>query len=161
MSASLGDLNDAVIGSLRESGKLQKITAEIRAEIFKILTSDKPDNDDIPLCKENFIINELIREYLEFNGYTNTLSVFMGETGQPEEPMDRDFLAHSLDVLPHNQIPILYSMTSKGGSMNQSIISKDKPSSKQTQKVAPVKVPPLYGDSDSSESDGFFEIKGK
>lgn len=28
-------------------------------------------------CNENLIINELIREYLIFNGYRDTLSVFL------------------------------------------------------------------------------------
>ena len=29
-----------------------------------------------PISKENRLINELIREYLEYNGYQNSLSVF-------------------------------------------------------------------------------------
>lgn len=35
--------------------------------------------------RENAVINELIREYLEFNGYHHTLSVFLPESGHPEE----------------------------------------------------------------------------
>lgn len=57
-------------------------------------------------CNENLIINELIREYLIYNGYTDTLSVFLPETGQPQtRPFDRDFLLQQLGVseTPHTE----------------------------------------------------------
>ena len=50
---------------------------------------------------ENLILNELIREYLEYNGYLNTLSVFHPETGQPTTPtgrISREVLVHELGV---------------------------------------------------------------
>lgn len=31
----------------------------------------------VPLSRDNLVINELIREYLLFNGYRNTLSVLL------------------------------------------------------------------------------------
>lgn len=50
-------------------------------------------------CNENLIINELIREYLIYNGYRDTLSVFVPETGQPRtRPFDRDFLVQQLGM---------------------------------------------------------------
>lgn len=49
------------------------------------------------LSSENLIINELIREYLHYNGYRETLSVMLPEAGQPEvRPFDRSFLAQHL-----------------------------------------------------------------
>ena len=110
--SSITELHDAVLSSLKKSGKLDPLTAQIRAEIFHMLTKDQPQTESIPLCRENFIINELIREYLQFNGYSNSLSVFLRETGQPDDPMNRQFLAQSLNIIPHSQIPLLYSMTS-------------------------------------------------
>jgi|TARA_B110000208_G_scaffold145130_1_gene175113 lisH domain-containing protein FOPNL len=45
------------------------------------------------------LINELIRDYLEFNNYHQTLSVFLPETGQPAvRPFDRATLASELQV---------------------------------------------------------------
>jgi lisH domain-containing protein FOPNL len=41
------------------------------------------------LSNTNLVLNELIREYLEFNNYKHTQSVFIPETGQPEEAFDR------------------------------------------------------------------------
>jgi hypothetical protein len=39
------------------------------------------------------ILNELIREYLIYHGYRDTLSVFLPESGQPAvRPFDRTFL---------------------------------------------------------------------
>ena len=40
--------------------------------LFDIQSEDKPS-----LSNENMLINELIREYLEFNKYKYTLSVLM------------------------------------------------------------------------------------
>jgi FOP N terminal dimerisation domain len=48
---------------------------------------------------ENLLINELIREYLIYNGYRDTLSVFIPETGQPQQrPFDRTFLSQQLRI---------------------------------------------------------------
>lgn len=157
MSVSLGDLNDAVVASLRESGKLGQITAQIRAEIYRILSEDQKNHDQIPLCKENFIINELIREYMQFNGYSNSLSVFLHETGQPKDPMNREFLAHSLEIIPNKSVPLLYSLADPNGrkSTNDDPTQENaetKPA--ETGKIAPK---PLYDD--DSDNEGFFEIK--
>ena len=50
------------------------------------------------LSHENVLINELIRDYLEFNHYKHTLSVLLPETGQPVQRMDRGYLAEQLGV---------------------------------------------------------------
>ena len=70
----------------------------MRNEIFHAMG----DSEDVQprLSNENLLINELIREYLEFNNYKHTLSVFLPETGQPAEPMRRQFLSHQTH-LPH------------------------------------------------------------
>jgi lisH domain-containing protein FOPNL len=66
----------AVKENLRKSGKLNKVKAELRAEIAKLLepasTSNKPE---IP--SDILIINELIREFLIWNGYHYTNSVLV------------------------------------------------------------------------------------
>lgn len=92
------------------------------------------------LSNENLVINELIREYMEFNGYKHSLSVFMpgarraaapasnnnprrahrgcflcrAETGQPvERAFSRPFLAEQLHVAEDEttrRVPLLYSI---------------------------------------------------
>ena len=50
--------------------------------------------------REVFLINELIREYLEFQGYSHTLSVFLPESAQPAHRCDSSLLARELGVPP-------------------------------------------------------------
>ena len=57
---------------------LGQIKARIRAEVFNSL-DDKTDSKP-PLSNENMVINELIREYLEFNKYKYTSSVMSAGT---------------------------------------------------------------------------------
>lgn len=159
MTTTLGDLSDAVVASLKDSGKLGKITAEIRAEIYKILSNDDKLKEKIPVCKENFVINELIREYLQYNGYTNSLSVFINETGQPEEPMNRDFLSHSLEVTPHKHIPILYTITNPNTKNIPPKSAFMKDDDKPVKRAISPSRPPLYN-GNNSDSEGFFEIRG-
>ncbi|KDO18979.1 hypothetical protein SPRG_14816 [Saprolegnia parasitica CBS 223.65] len=108
---SLGDLKDALKETLEARGSLGPIKARLRAEIFQALDEGgvKPK-----LSNENLIINELIREYLEYNGYRHTLSVFLPESGQPlERPFQRRFLAHELHIAEdprYNQIPLVYGI---------------------------------------------------
>ena len=46
-----------------------------------------------------------IREYLAFNGYEHSLSVFLSETAQPETPvMDREFLKSELGIAESGNI---------------------------------------------------------
>ena len=86
--------------SLENSGKLEQLRAKVRAGIFDALERpqasiegvhghylswSKPHNPEtslfqetaVPLSRDNLVINELIREYLLFNGYRNTLSVLL------------------------------------------------------------------------------------
>ena len=106
-------MNDSVMAALKESGKLGKISSEVRAEVSLLLSRDTEKPSSIPLCRENLIINELIREYLLMNGFKNTLSVFVPETGEPIDPIDRNFLAHSLNIAPRETSPLLNSLIRK------------------------------------------------
>ncbi len=92
----------AVTDSLENSGTLQQLRAQVRAGIYDALESPQvllyvcssqpianvPCSDThlpglrvqeaaLPLSRDNLVINELLREYLLFNGYRNTLSVLL------------------------------------------------------------------------------------
>lgn len=65
---------------------------DMRATLLKFATSQQ-----IPGPTQ--MINELIREYLDFNGYRDTMSVMLPETGQPVVPaFSRSFLARRLHL---------------------------------------------------------------
>ena len=64
--------------TLENRGVLGQIKARIRAEVFNSL-DDHADSRP-PLSNENMIINELIREYLDFNKYKYSASVLVAGT---------------------------------------------------------------------------------
>lgn len=60
---------------MEKRGVLGHLRARIRAEIFSALDDEREPRPQ--LSHENLLINELIREYLEFNKYKYTASVLI------------------------------------------------------------------------------------
>ncbi|XP_066238647.1 centrosomal protein 20 isoform X5 [Saccopteryx leptura] len=94
--ASVAELKAVLKDTLEKRGVLGHLKARIRAEVFNALNDDGEPQP--PLSHENLLINELIREYLEFNKYKYTASVLIAESGQPAVPLDRQFLIHELNA---------------------------------------------------------------
>ena len=59
--------------TLENRGVLGQLRARIRAEVFSALND--PTDSRPEVSHENFLINELIREYLDFNHYKYASSV--------------------------------------------------------------------------------------
>lgn len=111
--ASTHELKDVIKETLENRGSLGQIKARIRAEVFSAL--DDQSEVKPPLSNENMIINELIREYLDFNKYKYSSSVLVAESGQPKSPLDRDFLTKELNIKEDyrsKSVPLLYSIIS-------------------------------------------------
>jgi lisH domain-containing protein FOPNL len=109
--ANVNELKDALKDTLEEKGILNQIRALMRKSIFEAIESDQQPSKK--LSDENLIINELIREYLTYNNYLHSNSVFLAETGQPIEPFDRNFIAKELGISEDNnskKVPLLYSI---------------------------------------------------
>ena len=108
--ASLEDLKNVLKETLEQKGVLNDIRAKIRAEVFTALDSDVAGKPK--LSNENMIINEMIREYLEYNRYYNTSSVLIAESGQPvEPPFDKEYLQKKFSVAGGNKgVPLLYEL---------------------------------------------------
>nr|XP_054308799.1 centrosomal protein 20-like isoform X5 [Pongo pygmaeus] len=87
--------------TLEKKGVLGHLKARIRAEVFNALDDDHEPRPS--LSHENLLINELIREYLEFNKYKYTASVLIAESGQPVVPLDRQFLVHELNAFEESK----------------------------------------------------------
>lgn len=112
MSENHQELKEVVRETLETQGVLNQVRAKIRAEVYKALEEENSGFKK-PLSSENFILNELILEYLSFNGYSNASSVLRLESGQPIERIDREFLRQQLNVVEDHSktnIPLLYSL---------------------------------------------------
>ncbi|XP_069066300.1 centrosomal protein 20 isoform X1 [Pleurodeles waltl] len=111
--ATVSELKAVVKDTLEKRGVLGQIKARVRAEVFNAL--DDQSEPRPQLSHENLLINELIREYLEFNKYRYTASVLSTESGQPDIPLDRQFLVSELNVVEDtngSSIPLLYGIVS-------------------------------------------------
>jgi len=83
------DLTDELKQKLEENGELQKLRSQLRYQVFRCLHSrtenagtslslESPKPECKPEC--NVIIDELIVEYLKYNGHIHTLSAFVLES---------------------------------------------------------------------------------
>ena len=105
---SAAALKEALRDNLERRGVCDQLRARIRSEIFTSLSD--PEDVRPSLSEPNRVVNELIREYLAFNGYGHTLSVFLPESGQPVEPLPRNVLAQQTSLTPTaGDLPLLYS----------------------------------------------------
>ena len=69
-------LNEA----LENRGIASEVKAKLRAEVYNILEDNASPKPSV--SQENLLINELIREYMEFNRYRYSKSVFLKGTLQ-------------------------------------------------------------------------------
>ena len=114
--ASEKDLCQTVTQSLRENGFLNKMSAEVRKEILDVLKNEQQNHQSSSaLSTENFIINELIKEYLEWNNLNQTSDVLSLESGQPKQRVSRAELENTINIQSGEnarRIPLLYSIIS-------------------------------------------------
>ena len=123
-SATLEELTNALDDTLRANGVAAQIKARLRAEVFQVLEGGNQALVEPAPCPSNetMLVNELIKEFMAFNGYKHALSVFELESGQPKEnKLPRRLLAKELNLdlgLPNaetrgkdgarKEIPLLY-----------------------------------------------------
>jgi len=112
------ELSAVIRERMRESGAIDRISAGVRSEVVKVLKKrDKSDETDKMMTTQgdNFVINELIREYLEWNGCGNAADILVTESGHPSARMNRGELESLVDVKcgeNASRVPLLYSMLS-------------------------------------------------
>ena len=79
-------LTDALAETLEQTGTLDDVRAQLRMMVLRCMNDCLPTPKSSetqtvpPLPIENVLINELIIEYLLFNGYDQTLSMFAAES---------------------------------------------------------------------------------
>eukprot|EP00727_Mastigamoeba_balamuthi_P001280 m51a1_g11149 hypothetical protein (514) ;mRNA; f:242649-245049 len=111
--ATVEQLRDALREALESRGVLAKMRAELRAEIFRALDGDDGAARGRPQGPaENALINELVRDYLEFNGCRSAAAVLAAEAAMPREATPRDVQARELSMPPSadRSMPLLYAL---------------------------------------------------
>ncbi|PRP86925.1 hypothetical protein PROFUN_03673 [Planoprotostelium fungivorum] len=114
--ATLEELKTVLQETLEARGTLDKLRAQVRAEIFHTLEGGEQREQ---LSNDNLIVNELIHEYLVFNKYYHADSVFMTESGQPRDSLARPLLAEAVGVREDHKTrsrPLLYTLASQRNS---------------------------------------------
>ncbi|XP_050294656.1 centrosomal protein 20 [Anthonomus grandis grandis] len=109
------DLLEAIKESLQKDGTLGRFKGEIRAAVMNVLNKNSGSGDAPKVPDETRLINELIREYLAWNGYLYTEQVLATESGQNGERVARDVLTTKLGVMDDAKtakIPLLYYIVS-------------------------------------------------
>jgi len=109
------DLYRAVTSSLKESGFLNEVECQTRKEVLKALVGDGSGAADQDKPESNFVINELIREYLDWNNLSQTSQVLVLESGQPQTPVQRSDIESALKIQTgpnSSRVPLLYTIVS-------------------------------------------------
>lgn len=123
MSTDASEFKKLIKENLQSTGVLQQIQANLRSEIFKSLHETDLASKGPTLCQENLVINELIREYLEYNRHQNSLSVFNLETTTPRQGIDREFVKADLNLEESGsnmqKLPLIYGIVSMLQSLEQ------------------------------------------
>ena len=112
---SIEKLKSSLKESLINKGILNEIKAHMRQEIYNILDNDNDINQKPKLTKENIIINELIKEYFNFNGYKFSSNVLQSEVGQTNNNLNRNDIIRELNIIENENNknkPILYNILS-------------------------------------------------
>lgn len=108
--ATFDDLESALEANLKARGVFQELKSRIRRETFASISAGQVKITPPP-PKEVLILNELVREYLEFTGYSQTSAVLNIETAVPKEQrLSREVVEAYLKVIPQNDQPLLYSL---------------------------------------------------
>ncbi|GAB1862657.1 Centrosomal protein 43 [Camponotus japonicus] len=94
------DLINAVRESLKAEGDLNRIKAEMRTEVIKLLDCSSKENKSkiVKPSHDIIFLNELVREYLDWMGYKYSSTVFIAECDLPKHSLDRTLLAQRLGV---------------------------------------------------------------
>ncbi|KAF8283662.1 lisH domain-containing protein C16orf63 [Trypanosoma cruzi] len=112
-------LKEAMREVLETKGVMDHVKAELRAAIFHALQDSSAHEDGAslnrpPVPPENLLLNELIKEYMAFNGMEHSLSVFRLESGSAKNtsaPVPRAILAAQLNMTgAPASVPLLYAM---------------------------------------------------
>lgn len=86
---------------------------QVRSHIVQALEGSEQKENNAKPAPDTYLLNELIREYLDFQGYAATKSVFCKEGELAQETFPRGFLEARVGLNSGGQaarLPVLYSL---------------------------------------------------
>ncbi|XP_031354842.1 lisH domain-containing protein FOPNL-like isoform X2 [Photinus pyralis] len=102
--------------SLEKDGRLGRFKAQLCSSVMSILHTRQPTKEDFgEIPEETKIINELLREYLLWNGYVYSENFLSVESGADKDKQPKEKVAAKLgiiDVPRKSEIPLLYYIVS-------------------------------------------------
>lgn len=114
------DLIEALRKRLDEDGKLESIRSTLRAEVITYFNAEAQNQsvnvDAVESPKLNVLIDELIIEYLKYNGHNHTLDVFAAESKRSQKSSEdvtqqiEQMKSELKDCSGDHKIPILYNL---------------------------------------------------
>ncbi len=137
---SVEAFKEALLVKLKESGDLERITADLRAASFRATRPDaaKAAPQTSP---ETYVISQLIKEFMESCGMWASCSVFEAEAGlEGQAPIGRDALAAEVGVDPSRaaaDVPLLYEVLKQTRRSGEASASRAVPSSIPGTRSAP------------------------
>ncbi|XP_049775129.1 centrosomal protein 20-like isoform X2 [Schistocerca cancellata] len=109
------ELYEALKENLESSGSLRKVRAEVKSEIMKVFDTNPQPRDKPELPESLLLINSLIQEYLEWNGYMYTSQILAEESGMTSKTYSRQSMQKELQVSEDEntrKLPLLCSLVS-------------------------------------------------
>lgn len=104
----LEPLKNAVMAVLESDGTLDELRNQLRANVFRVCDysydKSKSGTKNDKQSDENQLINQLIVEYFDFNGFKHSSNVFKAESGQKDHSnIDRHQVESQLKFEPKEQ----------------------------------------------------------
>ncbi|KAJ3331633.1 hypothetical protein HDU91_003294, partial [Kappamyces sp. JEL0680] len=87
-----------LVENLKDRGIYSKLEAAIRWHLFQGIAGQGSQEPASLKTRETVLLNELVREYLAWQGYSHTLSCLEAEAQLPKMPAIKSELAHELGV---------------------------------------------------------------
>ena len=109
-------LTKALQETLERSGTLDDVRSRLRATILRCMTECLPNASstpppEVPPPIENVLINEMIIEYLSFNGYGQSLAVFAAESHPGGAVLGDAFIRNDVGLSRSTlSLPMLYEI---------------------------------------------------
>eukprot|EP00768_Dysnectes_brevis_P005827 gnl/Dysnectes_brevis/4372_a5843_937.p1 GENE.gnl/Dysnectes_brevis/4372_a5843_937~~gnl/Dysnectes_brevis/4372_a5843_937.p1 ORF type:complete len:160 (+),score=16.21 gnl/Dysnectes_brevis/4372_a5843_937:31-480(+) len=102
--ASIEELKDLLVDSMRQRGELSTLQCTVRETILKLIDGQKPSAR--PAVEgDTYLLCELMREFMQFSGFKSSANCLSIEAGIPKLPTNRAFLARSCGLSPDSLKP--------------------------------------------------------